>query len=129
MSRVARLPLIAVAAVLVAAGLPQALAGAAGGLWEVGRSADGKDAEKMCLPDPTVLAQWEHRGARCTRVVISDQGTRARFHYTCVNGGFGDSEMTMITPRTLRVMTQGISDNYPFAYTLHARRVGECHPG
>lgn len=129
MSRIARLPLIAVAAVLVAAGLPQALAGAAGGLWEVGRSADGKDAEKMCLPDPTVLAQWEHRGARCTRVVISDQGTRARFHYTCVNGGFGDSEMTMITPRTLRVMTQGISDNYPFAYTLHARRVGECHPG
>lgn len=83
----------------------------------------------MCLPDPTVLAQWEHRGARCTRVVISDQGTRARFHYTCVSGGFGDSEMTMITPRTLRVMTQGISDNYPFAYTLHARRVGECHPG
>ena len=129
MSRVARLPLIAVAAVLVAAGLPQALAGAAGGLWEVGRSADGKDAEKMCLPDPTVLAQWEHRGARCTRVVISDQGTRARFHYTCVSGGFGDSEMTMITPRTLRVMTQGISDNNPFAYTLHARRVGECHPG
>ena len=129
MSRIARLPLIAVAAVLVAAGLPQALAGAAGGLWEVGRSADGKDAEKMCLPDPTVLAQWEHRGARCTRVVISDQGTRARFHYTCVSGGFGDSEMTMITPRTLRVMTQGISDNYPFAYTLHARRVGECHPG
>ena len=129
MSRIARLPLIAVAAVLVAAGLPQALAGAAGGLWEVGRSADGKDAEKMCLPDPTVLAQWEHRGARCTRVVISDQGTRARFHYTCVSGGFGDSEMTMITPRTLRVMTQGLSDNYPFAYTLHARRVGECHPG
>lgn len=129
MSRVPRLSLIAVAAVLVAAGLPRALAGAAGGLWEVGRSADGKDAEKMCLPDPTVLAQWEHRAARCTRVVISDQGTRARFHYTCVNGGFGDSEMTMITPRTLRVMTQGISDNFPFAYTLHARRVGDCHPG
>ena len=129
MSRVPRLSLIAVAAVLVAAGLPQALAGAAGGLWEVGRSADGRGAKKMCLPDPTVLAQWEHRGARCTRVVISDQGTRARFHYTCVNGGFGDSEMTMITPRTLRVMTQGISDNYPFAYTLHARRVGDCHPG
>ena len=129
MSRVSRLSLIAVAAVLVAAGLPQALAGAAGGLWEVGRSADGKDAQKMCLPDPTVLAQWEHRGARCTRVVISDQGTRARFHYTCSNGGFGDTEMTMITPRTLRVMTQGISDNYPFAYTLHARRVGDCHPG
>ena len=105
MSRVPRLPLIAVAVVLVAAGLPQALAGAAGGLWEVGRSADGKDAQRLCLPDPTVLAQWEHRGARCTRIVISDQGTRARFHYTCVNGGFGDTEMTMITPRTLRVMS------------------------
>lgn len=130
MSRVPRLALIfAAATALVAAGLPRALAGAAGGLWEVGRSADGKGAERLCLPDPSMLAQWEHRAARCTRIVISDQGTHAKFHYTCINGGFGDSEMTLLTPRTLRVNTQGISDNYPFGYTLHARRVGDCPAG
>ena len=130
MIRLIRLaPIVISAALCVAAGLPQALSGAVGGLWEVGRSADGHGAQRMCLPDPTVLAQWEHRGARCTRVVISDQGTHARFHYTCANGGFGDSEMTLLTPRTLRVTTQGISNNYPFAYTLHARRVGNCPAG
>ncbi len=139
MSRARRLALIALLALPVAAALPHvippaavlphALTGAAGGLWEVGLNADGKDAKKICLPDPTVLAQWEHRDARCTRVLISDQGNKARFHYTCANGGFGDSEMVMLTPRTLRVTTQGISDNYPFGYTLHARRVGECPAG
>ena len=129
MSRALRLALIALVALPLAAALPRALAGAAGGLWEVGRSADGKDAQKLCLPDPTVLAQWEHRTARCTRVLISDQANHARFHYTCVNGGFGDSEMVMLTPRTLRVTTQGISDNYPFGYTLHARRLGDCPVG
>ena len=129
MNQARRLFLIALVALPVAAALPRALAGAAGGLWEVGLNADGKDAQKLCLPDPTVLAQWEHRTARCTRVLISDQGNHVRFHYTCANGGFGDSEMVMLTPRTLRVTTQGISDNYPFGYTLHARRVGDCPAG
>lgn len=130
MSCVPRLAFVVVAVTaLVAAASPRALSGAAGGLWEVGRNADGKDAERLCLPDPSVLAQWEHRGARCSRDVISDDGTRAKFHYTCVNGGFGDTEMKVLTPRTLRVSTQGISDHYPFGYTLHARRVGDCPAG
>ena len=129
MSRTLRLALIVLVALPVAAALPRALAGAAGGLWEVGRSADGRDAQKLCLPDPTVLAHWEHRNARCTRVLISDHGNHARFHYTCVNGGFGDSEMVMLTPRTLRVNTQGIANDYPFGYTLHARRIGNCLAG
>ena len=130
MSRAPRLALLLIATgALIAAALPRALSGAAGGLWEVGRSADGKGAERLCLADPSVLAQWEHRTARCTRVVISDVGTRAKFHYTCANGGFGDSEIRLLTPRTLRVNTQGISDHYPFGYTLHARRVGDCPAG
>ena len=32
----------------------------------------------------------------------------------------------MLTPRSLRIETQGISDSLPFNYVLQARRVGDC---
>ena len=73
-----------------------------------------------------MLAQFEHRQSRCTRTVVSDNGTQTLISYNCASGGFGQSKMTLITPRTLRIDTQGISDNLPFHYQLHARRVGTC---
>ena len=114
------------AAVLVGAGGPAALAPAKPGLWEVGLSARGADARRECIAEPVVLSQWEHRGGRCTRVVIADNGNKAIIHYTCTDGGFGRSEVSLVTPRTLKIATQGISKSGPFAYTLHARRVGNC---
>ena len=116
------------ALVLGAATLPPTIAGS-GGLWEVSRSARGADAERKCVPAAAVLAQWEHRGAQCTRTVVSSTATEAIIHYTCPGGGFGQSKMKVITPRTLRIETQGISDGLPFGYTLHARRVGDCQGG
>jgi hypothetical protein len=98
------------------------------GLWEVSRSATGAAAERVCLADPMLLAQWEHRGGACTRVVISQEGLSAKVQYTCTGGGLGQSEITLLTPRSLRVNTQGIADGLPFAYALHARRIGNC-PG
>jgi hypothetical protein len=114
------------AAILVAAAQPRALAPAIGGLWEVSQSATGHNPTRVCVPSPEVLAQYEHRQARCTRVVISDKGTETVIHYTCADGGFGQSKVTLLTPRSLRIDTQGISGNLPFHYQLHARRVGEC---
>jgi hypothetical protein len=114
------------AAILVAAAQPRALAPATGGLWEVSQSATGHNPRRVCVPSPEVLAQYEHRQARCTRVVISDKGTETVIHYTCADGGFGQSKVTLLTPRSLRIDTQGISGNLPFHYQLHARRVGEC---
>ncbi len=110
---------------LAAATLPPAIAGS-GGLWEVSRSATGTNPEKRCVPQAAVLAQWEHRRAQCTRVVISATATEAVIHYTCTGGGFGQSRLKVITPRTLRIETQGISEGFPFNYVLHARRVGDC---
>lgn len=124
--RFALLMVLPAAALSVAADSPRALAGAVPGLWEVSRSADGRDGFRTCLADPATLAQWEHRQGRCTRVVISDSGNKAVIHYTCADGGFGRSDLTLLTPRTMRISTQGISDSYPFAYVLHARRVGDC---
>ncbi len=113
-------------AILIAASVPRALAPAMGGLWEVSRSATGHDSTRICVASPELLANFEHRQQRCTRKVVSDSGTETLISYNCAGGGFGQSKMTLITPRTLRIDTQGISDNLPFHYQLHARRVGNC---
>lgn len=114
------------AAVVAVASVPRALAPAMGGLWEVSQSATGHNPTRICVASPELLANFEHRQQRCTRQVISDSGTETLISYNCAGGGFGQSKMTLITPRTLRIDTQGISDNLPFHYQLHARRVGNC---
>lgn len=118
--------LIISAGTAVIASVPRALAPATGGLWEVSRSAAGRNPTRICVATPDLLAQFEHRQRRCTRTTVTDSGTEALIRYTCSDGGFGQSKMTLITPRTLRIETQGISDNLPFSYQLHARRVGSC---
>jgi hypothetical protein len=113
-------------AAITAVTVPHALAPASGGLWEVSRSASGHNPTRICVASPDLLAQFEHRQQRCARKVLTDQGTETLISYNCPSGGFGQSKMTLITPRTLRIDTQGISDNLPFHYQLHARRVGDC---
>jgi hypothetical protein len=95
-----------------------------GGLWEVSRTDGGR--RNVCIPDPVVLAQYEHLRAKCSREVIRDQQNKAEVHYTCAGGAFGQSSVQLITPRSLRIETQGISDNAPFHYVLQARRIGDC---
>ena len=109
---------------LAAAVSPSALSNAQGGLWEVARN--GSAPVRLCLANPVALAQFEHRGANCSRTVIRDGDTTATIHYTCAGGNFGQSDLTLVTPRSLRVTTQGISANAPFKYTFQARRVGDC---
>jgi hypothetical protein len=114
------------AAMLAAASIPRALAPALGGMWEVSRSANGHNPTRICVASPAMLAQFEHRQESCTRNVVSDIGTETLISYSCPGGGFGQSKMKLITPRTLRIDTQGISGNLPFHYQLHARRIGDC---
>ena len=116
---------VALLLALTAAQRPTALARTAGGEWEI-IGQPGRGAQKLCLADTAVLAQHEHRGTSCTRVVIRDLPSVTEVHYTCAGGGFGRTKMTVITPRSLRVETQGISNNFPFNYVLQARRVGDC---
>ena len=110
----------------IAAAGPRALSGASSGLWQVAYSAKGAHHASLCLSDPVLLGQWEHRSGRCERTILSDQGNKAVLSYTCADGGFGRSEMTLLTPRTMRVATQGISAGGPFNYVIHARRAGNC---
>ena len=93
-------------------------------MWEVAKN--GAKLTRLCLADPSALTQFEHRGASCTRNLIRDSGAEAVVHYSCKGGGFGQSSATLLTPRSLRIQTQGISAGLPFKYTFQARRVGTC---
>ena len=119
---------VAVGLALTAAQRPSALAQSSGGLWEISGVPGTKAPARMCVADPAVLAQFEHRAELCTRMVISDTPPSAVIHYTCAAQGFGRSKLTLITPRSIRIETQGISGDYPFNYVLQARRVGDCPP-
>ena len=110
---------------LAAAQRPASLASVEGGLWEIDPLGPGA-RPRMCVTDAMVFASYEHRGKTCTRVVISDGPAGAVIHYTCIGGGFGQSTVKALTPRSLRVETQGIADNAPFQYIFQARRIGAC---
>lgn len=128
MAGVAKFALIGGGAGLVlalgAAQGPAVLAGIERGLWQVDGAGGGP--KRLCVAEPAVLAQFEHRSARCTREVVRDTPAIAEVHYRCSGGGFGQSTISAVTPRSLRIETQGISSGAPFHYVLQARRVGSC---
>jgi hypothetical protein len=94
------------------------------GLWEISRS--GSQPVTLCVSNTAILTQFEHRNARCSRTVIRDNGSAATVHYSCAGGDFGQSDVRLVTPRSLTIETQGISGGAPFKYTMLARRAGNC---
>lgn len=131
MRSVPKLSIVAGAAAVLAMTLgaaqrPAALSQSEGGLWELTGRPGAASPTWICVRDPLALAQIEHRRANCTRVILRDLPTQAEVHYTCPDGGFGRTTITAITPRSLRLDTQGISANAPFHHVLDARRIGKC---
>ncbi|MEP7130342.1 MAG: hypothetical protein ABI770_04360 [Sphingomicrobium sp.] len=116
----------AAALVLTAAQQPLALAQAIPGLWEVSGMPGARVPARECVPDMTVLARYEHKSRACTMKVTSDSASITVVDYACGGAGFGHTKIDVITPRSLRIATQGVSDNLPFSYLLQARRVGDC---
>src|SRR4051794_30428684 len=115
---------LATGAALYAAGISQVT----GGLWEISGVPGARAPVRQCYANVALLAQFEHRSNACARNVISENGVSTVIAYTCGGAGFGRSKIDVITPRSLRVETQGISDSLPFNYVLQARRIGDC-PG
>jgi hypothetical protein len=116
------LPLLAAAA----APAPSALRQAMPGLWEVSGAPGTKAPVRQCAADIATLAQYEHRASSCTHSIISDGERTSVIQYSCGGAGFGRSDIHLITPRSLKISTQGISDQLPFNYVLQAHRVGDC---
>jgi len=110
---------------VILASAAAALSQATPGLWELRRVPDGRPV-RLCVADIAALAQVEQRGQTCARKVVSSEGSSTVLRYSCPAGGFGQSTLTLLTPRSLTIDTQGISGGLPFNYVVHARRVGDC---
>jgi hypothetical protein len=111
---------------LTAASQPLVLTRVSGGLWEVSGLHGAPTPQRICVPDPAAFAQIEHRTTPCSRTVIRESGSTAEVHYTCPGGRFGQTNLSLITPRSLRIETQGISTDGPFHHVVQARRIGDC---
>jgi hypothetical protein len=115
----------AVLLTLGAAQRPAAFTQVSPGQWELSGLPAGKPVEQ-CIADPMRLARVEHRARACSQRVVRDGPTTLSVDYICAPGEFGRSEINVITPRSLRIETQGISQNLPFRYVVQARRIGDC---
>ena len=114
------------AMVVIAATQLPTLAQTAPGLWEISGVPGSKVPVRQCVADVAALARFEHRGKACTAKVLKNAGSSASIEYSCGAAGFGHSDIEVITPRSLRISTQGISDGLPFNYVLQARRLDDC---
>ena len=125
---------IALGAILLATtpGPAQAPAGLAAlsrlqpGLWNLRDLDGGSGVRSICVADPTVFIQLEHRGLPCSRLIVDNDTNSATVHYTCPAGGYGRTEIKAETSRLAVIDTQGIARNRPFAYRFEARRAGAC---
>ena len=117
---------LAVGGAAVHAQKPHALANAAPGLWELTGVPGAKAPVRQCIGNLAALAQYEHRAKSCTPTTVSDNGKVTVINYTCPGSDFGRTSIKVVTPRNLRIDTQGISGGLPFAYAIDARRIGEC---
>lgn len=109
-----------------AGSLPHALAQVTGGLWEISGAPGSQMPVRQCIADVQTLAQFEHRTRNCSRDTVMDKEGTTVISYTCGPADFGQTQIDVVTPRSLRISTQGISAQLPFSYVLQARRVGEC---
>ena len=114
------------APILLAAGQPTALSQTQPGLWEISGAPGTSAPIRQCVTDIALLARFEHRAKACNAKILKDRGTMTAIDYSCGEAGFGHSQIDVITPRSLRISTQGISDGLPFNYVLQARRVDDC---
>jgi hypothetical protein len=117
---------IAAAAALCAATAPSVFTQAQPGMWEITGAPGAKVPVRQCVADIAALARFEHRTSNCTARVVNPSASSANVDYSCGGSDFGHSQVELLTPRSLRISTQGISGGLPFNYVLQARRVDDC---
>jgi len=116
----------AAALALIAASDPAALSRTEPGLWEMTGLGGSKAAVQQCVAKLSDFAVLEHRGRACAQTRVTDTPASVTVTYTCSGSDFGRTKIDVLTPRSLKIDTQGISDGLPFAYVVQAHRVGDC---
>lgn len=108
------------------ASAPDILPGVEPGLWEFSRDATGHGARRGCLKEMILLATYAHAGDRCARTILSSTPRQLTLSLECGPGDFGRSQISVTTPRSLKLVSQGFHAGEPYDITVYARRVGEC---
>jgi len=116
----------AAAFALGAAQPPSGFAEVQPGLWEISGVLGVRAPLHQCIADVAVFARFEHRSNSCSAKLLRDAGSSSEIDYSCGGAGFGHSQVDVITPRSLRISTQGISGGLPFNYVIQARRIDDC---
>lgn len=105
---------------------PAALAAVRPGLWHL-KMVDSSEPERdICVADAHALMQIRHGNAACDSFVVADDPRAATISYTCPAAGGGRSTLRLVSPAELRIDSQGIADNAPFAFVAEAHRTGDC---
>src|SRR6476646_7064583 len=95
-------------ALMAAAQPPPTFAQAQPGMWEIDGAPGTKTPIHQCVSDVTSLARFEHRSKNCSAKVLKNAGSTTAIEYSCGAAGFGHSEIQVLTPRSLKISTQGI---------------------
>lgn len=101
------------------------LAQLAPGEWQL-KEIGGTDVRSVCAADPGALLQVQQPGQACARTVVDSAGRSLTVHYSCGGRGHGRSVLTVHTPRSIRLETQGIATGMPFNTDYDGRFVGPC---
>jgi hypothetical protein len=83
-------------------------------------------ARLVCLADAAMLVQLQHPGTPCSRLIVADAPDSTTINYSCASGGHGRTVVTITTPRSFDLQTQGIAGGAPFDLDYQGRRVGAC---
>ena len=98
------------------------------GQWQLHEIGSRTPGTARCVVDPKTLLQIRHQGAVCSRIQLSAGPNRASVRYSCPGAGYGQTIITVESPRLLRIQTQGIAEGQPFQLDYEARRTGLCSP-
>ncbi|HKT16103.1 MAG TPA: hypothetical protein VJR87_11945 [Allosphingosinicella sp.] len=97
------------------------------GQWQIRELGNERAVpQSICLGDPEMLVQLEHRQIACSRYIIANDAQGATVHYTCPAKDYGRTTVRVETARLAKIDTQGLVGNIPFAYRAEARRIGPC---
>lgn len=109
-----------------AAQAPAALSGLQSGNWELRNLGRSGARTQICVRNPARLLQIRHAGQSCPRRVLSENSRSVTIRYECSGSGWGQTKVSVETPRLARIDTQGIDNGNPFHNIYEARRTGEC---
>ncbi len=105
-----------------------ALAALQPGMWQL-RSVGGSSAGGMrsiCVRDPAQLLQVRHGSRGCPQRILQQDARTISVRYECSGAGWGQTTISVETPRLAQIDTQGIEGGAPFHNVLEARRTGDC---